>query len=488
MSILPSKLNAFLYSSIKTFVLFYLIYQLGFLKGSIFFFLLSKTYTFLMNFIFKFERCSFTDMMFVNDANSVFNMNVGAIFNLETLNNVENIKHILISKLFKKIPKLSSKVVFYLGEYFFDNSKKYTEEELKKQFKEIELSRTELKSYCEIEMSKNIDIFNEIGLEFHIIRYKKDGKKSICQIDQNSEGAILMKLNHMISDGMGVVNMIGFIDDHFSINKFPRLLRREKVGFLKNLLNEIYLFILAFTYGFFIFFEVAKEGKPELFSSTEVNGENFDNRNMVLSNLISIDLNELKEYSKKEKISINEIVVDSIYRAMFINYPNAKKISGMIPINYNALVENINNFHIKNSSSGIRFTVDSPYNEVNTRNKIRKFVKSNIILSKTFKSIFKFISEILSIRYIYPIKKETATDICISNVPCQEDYMSIGGNKILDTFPVGEPNTFLYEFLIGSYAGKLYISFSTKKKFGGNIDKIIKDINEELLKKLNKKL
>lgn len=255
MSYVPSLLNALMYSFVKLSILSIIIYQIGFFKGCLIFFITTRAYTFIMKHLFKYERFSTIDALLVNEPHSVFNMNVGAVFTVESLSNVENIKNSIISKLFKKVPKLSSKVVFLLGEYFFDCSKhpQYKEEDYLKQFKELELSRSEIKSYYENELSKHMNIFDNFGIEFHLIKFKNDNKMSDCEIDKNANGVIFMKINHMLSDGLGVVNLIGFMDDHYSVNKFPRFLKREKHGFLNNFIQEIYLTFLAFTYGFSVF-------------------------------------------------------------------------------------------------------------------------------------------------------------------------------------------------------------------------------------------
>lgn len=491
MSYIPSRLNALSFSITKLLILYLCYSYFGIIKGCIFFFLLSRFYTFFMRYTFQYHRFSEVDALLVNESNSVFNMNIGAIFTLDSIDGIEKIKHSLISKLFKKLPKLSSKVVFLLGEYFFDCSKhdQYTEKDYLDKFIEVDLSRTDFKAYIENELSRHMDIFNDFGLQFHIIKFKNDGKISEdCNLDEKTKGVLFLKINHMLSDGLGVVNLIGFMDDHYSVSKFPRFLKRQKLNFFKNLINEIYLNFLAFTHGFLIFKETADEAKPGIFSAEEVHGMNFDQRNMILSKFVCMDLNAIKEYSKKEKISINEIVTDAILRALHKNYPNVKKMAGMIPIRFNSLAENIKDLDLKNDSNICIFSSEAPYDEDKTRNRIRFNMKRNAYLSKLNKLIIAILSEFVSLRYLNSIKKETITDMCISNVPGQEEFMYIGGSKITNAIPVGENYAFMYEVMIGSYSGKLNVCLATKTKYQNNLNSIANDIQNEILLKLAKKI
>lgn len=442
----PSLLASIINTLIRLAIYYLASINLGFALGTGLSFLLFLCWRRVAGIIYGIEYLGYFDKFFINlDNRDSFNL--GGILRLKNFKS-ENVKNALIEKLFKRIPKLSASVRTFSSEYCWNTPQvaRLTPEDLAqiylKRIKEVSIKESELDAYVEKEANKPLEVF-ETPLEFHIISFT----------DNKEEGVIYSKVDHCFSDGLGNISVLGFLDDDFSLDKFPLILRK-KAPFLQYLLVTIKDFILGFLIGILEISYTSATVKSMYFS------EKITSKKGRLGKVGSVSLDSLKKVSKKLKLSINEVYIGAIFSSLKELDPTKEKISIMIPMGFTTLPESIDKIQLYNSASGfigvVRLIKDTVKDAHILKADIRSMV-TKLYKTRAFQINATFFFGLLNTRFIKTFMKPIELDCVITNVPGQEREIIIGGCKVIENYGAVVPSTNKCFINIGSYNGNVTV-------------------------------
>jgi len=210
----------------------------------------------------------------------------------------KKLSELLIERGIKKIQKLRSKVISFLGNYY------WKEVPLDKAIERISIIQnhnikddTDIYKFIENDINIFYDTLNELPYEIKIIPYK------------NSEsGAILFKFDHVLSDGLGMVSLMCCLADNYDVNVFPTVMKNFKYRWNEYIIN----WISFIYYGPKVFYEMFKS-EPE---KTPFRKIKVEKGQVKISISGDYNISEFSKIRKKLKISLNDILMSSISRAL----------------------------------------------------------------------------------------------------------------------------------------------------------------------------
>lgn len=460
----PSIFNTIFYSTTRILILVFLIYKLGYLYGIIATTFVFWSFSFLVKLIFGLERLSSGDRYFLNSDDSVFTIMVGGVFEIENFDEDKLRKHI-IERVYKKIKKVSAKVVEILGDYFYTYSHiQVSENEKIKLWNEriinVSCKKSEVDKKLQDLLNLPMNIFKNICFEFYLIKYT-----------DSSDGTLFIKLHHSLSDGLSMVNLIGFIDDEMEISKFPLILRKSP-SFLESIKRNIYEFILGYTIGILQVFIFSKDEKPELFESKDINGPEFNKRDVLLSQPISCELSKIKNFSKTNGITVNEIGLGIVSYAFKKAFPNKESASIYVPFGSKGLENTIDRLVLENGAESIKINLKLTENfEGKNKEDFIKTIRQSLkktYLKKVFSVVIYIIVNYFGQRTFNSVKSSNLGDLIVSNVPCQEKIMTFAGCKVKNVYPISNAGSNLGFITICSYVNTVNFCISLKKT--SNVD------------------
>lgn len=400
----------------------------------------------LAGIIYGIEYLGYFDKFFINMDNRD-SFNLGGILRLKNFKS-ENVKNAIVEKLFKRIPKLSASVRTLMSEYCWntpqislisadDRAQIYL-----KRIKEVNIKECELDDYVEREANKPLEVFDS-PIEFHIISFT----------DNKEDGVLYSKVDHCFSDGLGNISVLGFLDDDFSLDKYPSILRR-KVPFLQNILVTVKDFILGFFIGILEISYTSATLKSLYFTQP------ITTKKGKLGKIGNVNLDSIKKVSKKLKLSINEIYIGAIFASLKELDPTKEKISIMIPMGFTTLPESIDKIQLYNSASGfigvVRLITDIVKDANIIKSDIRAMV-TKLYKTRAFQINATFFFGLLNTRFIKSFMKPVELDCVITNVPGQEREIIIGGCKVVENYGAIVPSTNKCFINIGSYNGNVTV-------------------------------
>lgn len=472
---IPSLFSAISYTASRILFVVLSFYYLG-LKAFAFIFLIFWLYELIFYYFFDLERLSGNDKYFINKK-SAFQTTVGAVLELEKFDAIK-LREIMIEKMFRKVRKLSAKVIHLLGDYFFtyDHISKLSENDKTKLYNEHIIEN------CLTKQKTNEFINNELDEPFNPF-VSQSCKIFLIKYSDEEGGCIFFKVNHLISDGLSFVNLIGFLDDKVEISKFP-LMMRKKPSFLYGWFIFLLECISTITVGIYNTLN-DKLKFPFLLKVEEIVGKNFEHSNSSISNTNSVDFKILHKFSKENKISINEICLGALSYGVSHFFPNNNKANLLIALGSKLLEEKIENLKIENKSDGVKVPFLITKNFESNIDIFTKDIRSSLnhyYLRRIIKFFFYLTNELISLRFFVEIKKkESPADILCTNVPCQEGPIYIGGIKVVNLYPKSCSTVNIINAVFSSYAGKMNFSVAVKAQLDFiNSEKLNALIKEKL--------
>lgn len=442
----------FLLSLVNTVIritLYYLGCQLfGFVNGTFIVFTFFFVWRQAINKIYEVKYLTFFDKMFVSmDRTESFNLGGFAYLGNFDSNRVKNA---IIENLFKRIPKLSASLRVIFTEYCWNTPlvarqhQDIQKEIYLKRIKQVSLKESEVDDYIEKEANKPLDVF-DAPIEFHIITIT----------DKEKLGILYTKIDHCFSDGLGNVSLFGFLDDNFSLDKYPAILKK-KIPMHLFIISQIKDYTLGLLIGIF---ELAYAGVI-LKSYYKGFSKPITTKKGKLARISCVELADIKKVSKKIGLTVNEIYIGCIFAAMKELSPESEKLSIMIPMGNTTLPETVDKIQLQNSAMAFMGVVRL----ISDVQKDSKILKEDIrgMVSKTYKIAalkmnMAFFFGLLNTRLIKTFIKNYPLDCVITNVPGQEGLMTIGGCPALENYSAVIPATNKCFIAIGSYNGKISV-------------------------------
>ena len=365
-------INIFILLLIKAIIFLSLLYKFGFIYGTIIMVISTLFYHKILEVFFGLKTLNGYDKVFVT------NYPIGRyqiITQLRFSNfNPEKLKTFFIEKLLKKVPKLRYKLKYSFLEFYWKEINDISEALEKVMIKPKLKNEEELTQYIHKELNKQIDIFEEIPYEVHILQVG----------DDETKGVALLKYDHILSDGLGLVTSLCMISDNFTEEMYPKIMRNMKEPRWYELIYLWIVFPFYCSYITFYFYLYRPAKNP--FRAVEKPMSN--NSQFLLSN--SFKLKDFEKYRKTNKVSFNDIMMTSFSIAMkkvLSNspvYKNKKNLVIDLPVGRKEIPKLLQNVAIINEASGV--LVDIPLIEDEKEMKkvtkgIRAFFKPEIQFS-----------------------------------------------------------------------------------------------------------
>ena len=458
---------------IKVYLICIVIGNFGFFLGISFIYIFLSLYRYLVYKFLGLEYVSFDKSLMGFRSRDQYTINMISCFDRNESSPLsfepEKIKKAIISRLITQIPKLRSKIVYTLFNFYW---KEFPIEEALSKIKLMTLpNKTYLEQYINSQVSKRIETYNNIPYEFNIIKY-----------EDNSGGAVQMKFDHVVSDGLGFLSMVCFLADDFTPAFFPKILN---IKYTYNFLTEIKDTVLFPIHIFLAIYVI-------LFSSWEktdfkimYNFPHLGDSKLGISKWY--DISEIKKLRTKYSVSFN----DSVVGVLMLALPHSMddKVSGLnvvIPCGYTKAPSKASDICLKNLAQG--FLMYIPFiKSFKELPKLRKIIMR--IFSTSVTSIplilFKLVGEIFPLCVLNLISNYLIfkVDMLVSNCPGPDVKCKLCGWEMTDFYPVVSSGRMKGFVTIGSYNRKFrfVIAYDKSVKYDpketvNQIDKIMQNI------------
>jgi len=475
----PTMIEVTIRSIVRLVIIYYIFKTINFFFAVTLIVILINLYNYLVGKIFRIDYLNPIDKVFVN-VDDKWNMNIGLMFKLDNFN-VNKVKNSLIDKLFKRMPKLSASLRVKFGEYCWNTprieqiSMKEREEIYLKRIIEVTLTEDNLMEYVEKEANKLCDSF-KMPIECHLITIK-----------DKSYGYIYTKKDHALCDGLGGIALLGYLDDDFDLNKYPKIIRQEMT------ITQKILFTLKDCFNAIVFGLVQSALLTIAFFSEKVTYKKFSKpvkhygKIKILQNY---DLNEIKKVCYKLQLTINELYNGIIFCAFKKLSPESTHIALGIPVGFTAFPKRFEDIEFYNNASMV-FNKVNLINDVVIDKKIiasdlRKMVKSTYLARVT--KFFMYLGlGVLPSRFSKIVASPQNIELVVSNVPRQEREIIIGGCPVKDITPIVASHLNKSFINISSYNGKIRYTLTVDSNQDITVDQLGEKMEEILLSILNKK-
>jgi len=213
------------YTILKLLIFLYILYRFGFIFSLIAYVSGYFTLQFIVKVLFKWEAVGLNDLTFIDTDISNDFVSIGGFY-LDKIR-PQGIKEKIIERGVKKISKMKQVPFPLLNNWYFyelpldialhkanQNIKLISDKKLK--------NPKELNAYCLKEMKKLFPKENELLWEIHLIDFEdEDG------------GAMLLKMDHLLTDATGLMNIYSLLIDNFEAMNYPAF------GNTKTIMDDI---------------------------------------------------------------------------------------------------------------------------------------------------------------------------------------------------------------------------------------------------------
>lgn len=433
-----------------TFLYIFIIYQFGIVKGIITIWLFYKIYDHIMLKIFKLERATTGDKLFLwGTHEETFNLMSVMLF--ENLN-IEDMTNLIIERGFKKFRKLRSTLVY---KYF---SWWWKEVPLEESIKRIQVitdpnittfkNKEEIVDFAYKELAIRFNLEKELPFKIMFIKNEKN-EKSLQNI-------LIIKFDHSFSDGIGFNGLVCALADNYSTNLFPAVMSKS-LSFSQKILFYLLLPYNMLRLIYYVGFDYIREDSPFKTNKVVSGTPKF-----AMSDLIN--LQEHLSINKKLGITFNDLIIttlSSAYHKFCINHHKhrtPKNIIIGVPVNLYPLPKTMEDIRISNNTagSGARIQmVKDPIKECKTISKKFGLAARDVFYVMTNKMLYDFL---LTYFPFYLTKAiflhvNKSFDFFFSNLPGPRDHLVYNGNKLEEFLGAFTPG-FSHAFVgLMSYSG-----------------------------------
>lgn len=475
-----SKINGIISIFIGVFKLL-LIYVIstyfGFILSLIISYCLLKLYKLSMKNIYNLEYLATEDLGFIGQTpNEKFTL-VGIMMFDNTFS--EKALREFCENMIKKLPKFRSKLEYKFFNYYW---KEVSLEEAFKQVKTIQtpFSTEEdfLQDFIGKEVNNPIDIFEELPYELTIVHIGED------------KGAIVLRMDHTMSDGIGMITALCCLADNYNINIFPKFLQGNNIPWYKY-------YIIDIVSSIFYFPQVLK--KIELVNDKETPIRTLNNLSGFSKFAVSKSFS-IKSFDKIKQelgISFNDLVLSAISKSIKefciqedpIKYKDLSEILILIPIGTKVLPRSEKELKIKNQLNGIMCNlsiIDDIKSEAKSLSKKLQSSLRNTALNTTMYRLGHLVTEFSPLQQINKMARKITKnmDLIITNLPGPISPLFLNGCKISSMFAVPSTQNASGFIAIVSYNKEFKFVYSMTQDLNYNpqeiIDLIEKSLNELL--------
>lgn len=439
----------------KLFITYKIISINGFIYGSLFCYFSLKLYKIALRKYCRLYSLSTTDKYYIGTI-SKEKINLLSVCIIEKFN-PNKIKDLIIERGIKKVLKLRQKLVYKFFDYYWKETS--LEEALsriviKDTFK-LENERDLFDIYLSKEINNQINYYTELPYEFQLISFT------------NGSGALIFKLDHLLSDEIGIISLISRLSDNSNDKLLPLTMNNNnnKVSstwstYMKELIEIPKYFKENIRYMMF-------SNKEFPFEPTQTSS---GITNLSLST--KYDCSFLNNIGKNLGISFDDLIMCIMSKSLKLYslkkdkiYHNLKKVKCLIPINQ---IGTFNRNKILYNNSFGTCLVLSLINDI--KNQYKQITTDMIrIRSLGLQKLFtQFIA--LLIQYIPSNMSKVVlsavvndTDLIIINVPSQIEPYYFAESKCLNSFILRSTGRSKTVFTIYTYENKITFILSNQQ-------------------------
>lgn len=375
-------------------------------------------------------------------------------------------KDFIYEKLILKIVKLRSKLIYTFNEYFFKEDK--SQINLKDNqiiINNERIKEEEIGNIIQNEINDPIDIFKEMPYKF-----------LLYNIENTDEGFVLLKYDHILSDGLGMICSLCLISDNFNINLYPKILQRMK---LPNIFQKIYLNLISIFYIIKIIYIDLKSTKNKIFRD---NKNPIETSNCIIGN--KFILKDFENYRKENKLSFNDIMINSFINTLtkFENNNNIKNINIVLPVGITVPPIKIEKIEMLNQARWVSLNLPMTDNMKIINNNIKKNLSAEMIFSLGKLDNLKGSIYPINILNANFINKTLKYDFVFTNIPGPTSKLIYNNMICEDMLFYSSAGWGLPFIMIFSYNGKFNTLISYDKQYKDIISNLLKNYDEETKK------
>lgn len=467
------EIVAFLF---KLYLTYYFISNYGIIFGCVIFYLSMVLYRIAMKKIFNLEKVNNLDLYFIG-GNNREKFNLIGVFFFDDLD-IEKMKKIIIERSISKIKKFRMRLVRKFAGYYW---KEVPLQDAIKTIKIIEnhnfTSEGDIMNYLEGEVNNHVDILKDMPYECQLIKFNNDSGK----------GVMVLKLDHTLSDGLGIISATLLLADNYSEEIFPPIMRMGvSLPWYYLILN-----IITFPYyGLYVFYNTlfSHSDSTPLRKSKKACGKS----NFILST--TFEINSLANVKKMWKVSFNDLMMCAISRATkrFVNqdeygglYKNLKNIKVAIPVGRKPVPKTPEMIKLNNEINMIYFKlplIDHLECEHKVISRETKKHLMNPLLSNAAITMANIMGEYVPMRIIHSITDNFMdnVDLIISNVPGPMCPLYFAGSKLTKLIPITSNSRTRAFIPILSYDKKFNLLLTIDSESGIDKKEFMTLIEEEI--------
>jgi NRPS condensation-like uncharacterized protein len=447
----------------------------GFLLGPVITLLALLTFKYSIKIIFGLEELSAFDKFYLGTTHKD-TFEVLGLLSFETFD-ADLLYKIAVEKVVTKIKKLRMRVVKRMGNYYW---KEVSIEEAKSRVTIINNlninNDEELHKYLSQEVNIHINSFEELPYQVKIIPYAKP--------TGNTAGAVVIKFDHVVGDGLGMVSTILCTADNYDPNMFPSVMKNLKVKWYHKILDVLSLLY----YGPMIIFTfMLGESKKSPFKFPPTGMTKFS-----ISKEYNIE--KFNKVKKELNLSFNDVItcclsstVKRIYDKFGDEFADSTKFNCFIPVGRKGVPNNINEIELGNDLFIVLAKIPlirdvKKESHIIVKN-LKQLVRSSGYFSATL-SLLKIAAEYLPLNLYKLINKYVIEDVdmLFSNVPGPTTPVYYGGCKVTSIVPIISTNQVRDFFLIYSYNKTFLVKFAVDIDCRVDQNEFLKILDEEFVK------
>lgn len=370
-------------------------------------FFLDYVYYYFLKIIFGLTPLTGYDKIFITSKQI---NRVTILWSLEFSNfNIKKMNDFITEKIIKSIGKFRSKLIYNFGEYFWKEFPFNEEIPNKNIIIKENFSKEELNNYLNNEANTPINIFSDYPYKFNIISSNEENK-----------GYLIIKYDHILTDGLGLISTLCLLTDNFDYSIYPTLIQRLKSP---KWYQTIYLYIVS------VFYMISISISSSLYRiikspyKSNIKG-NSKNSSFYFGKVFK--LKSFENYRKEKKVSFNDIIMTSFSRAVKEElkdnneYKNKKNIIINLPIGYTVAPKKLSEISLYNQARWVLNDIPliNEKDDVKKISKIiRKFLKPEKLFALGLLSDFQGIFFPINILRKYFESNSKKYDFVFSNIP-----------------------------------------------------------------------
>jgi hypothetical protein len=396
----------------------------------------------------------------------------------------EKIKDVIIKRGIEQIPKLRSKLVKKFFRLYWQEVPLSEAYERVKIIEKPFENEQEFMDYASKQSDEMIDL-NELLYTIEIVSIV-DKTSSI------SKGGIILRLDHLLTDGLGLVALTCILADNFKPEIFPPIMKREHSNTLLHTIADIFyefISILYFPYTMLKFIAFKPACAPYMKNKKPIGQINY-----TVSKAYNLkDFDNIRKH--KLKISFNDMILTVISKSINqickgMGKTDIKEFRTFVPIGQYKLPTSPKDVVLDNQASITIIGVPAVNDIIKDSKLVAKtFYKqlTNIPVIKSMLNFNAFFAEFIRREDMQDEGEKLfdTFDFATSNVPGPVEEIYYGGCRMVKTFAL--PNAKLVKLFIPitSYNKQFRITCAVNECIDFDVEMFLKYFDENLAELTN---